>query len=342
MSATAVSFAARYFDGRSSRPHEVVATVEGSALRLLGTELDRSFPLTDARVSERLARAPRLITFGDGSYCEVSDHATLDAVLAATGFQDSLVVRLQQRWRYALGAVIGTVAAVALGYFYGLPWAAHLIADQVPAEVEARIGRDAVAWIDKNFFEPTQLPEAQRAHLTERFAEIAPQDAREYRIEFRKSKIGPNALAFPGGMIVMTDELVALSPGDEALLGVLAHELGHIQQRHLLRRLISSTVTGAVATLLAGDASGIATALPATLADLSYSRDMEREADDYAVERLQAVGLPVTPLADLLERMEAAHAARAKDRGGRVRLDGYLSTHPDTGERVKKLREAGK
>src|SRR5262249_21469623 len=161
-------------------------------------------------------------------------------------------------------------------------------------------------------------------------------DARTYRIEFRRSRIGPNALAFPGGVIVMTDELVALAPSDEAVLGVLAHELGHLEGRHLLRRLITSTVTGAVTTLLTGDAGGIATARPAALADLSSSRDMEREADEYAIERLHEAGLPLAPLADLLEKMEAERAERTKSATkGSVRLEGYLSTHPDTAERVR-------
>jgi Zn-dependent protease with chaperone function len=331
------SFNAKYFDGQSSRPHDVRASVEGASIELRGATIERTFALGEARVSERLAHAPRLITFGDGSYCEVADHEALDAALAATGFRDSLVVQLQSRWRYAVVALVATVGVLVLGYLYVLPWGARIAADQIPPELEAGIGREAVAWMERNMFAPTQLPEDRRAAIVERFAQIAPEDAREYRIEFRRSRIGPNALAFPGGLIVMTDELVALAPSDDAVLGVLAHELGHLQNRHLLRRLITSTVTGAVATLLAGDASGIATALPATLADLSYSRDMEREADDYAIARMRAAGLPVAPLADLLEKMEGARV-RGKSQGEGARLEGYLSTHPDTAERVRKLR----
>jgi Zn-dependent protease with chaperone function len=334
------SFAAKYFDGQSSRPHAVVASVEGERIELRGATIERSFALGEARVSERLQHAPRLITFADASYCEVADHAALDAALAATGFRDSLVVRAQNRWRYAAAALLATIGVIVVAYLYVLPWAARIAAFQVPDDVEASIGREAVQWVDKQLFEPTCLPADRRARIAQAFAQIAPKDAREYRIEFRRSRIGPNALAFPGGTIVVTDELVALAPSDEAVLGVLAHELGHIEHRHLLRRLISSTVVGAVATLLAGDASGIATALPATLADLSYSRDMEREADDYAIERLHEAGLPLAPLADLLEKMEAAHEERTRSRGAGVRLEGYLSTHPDTAERARKLRSA--
>jgi len=66
----------------------------------------------------------------------------------------------------------------------------------------------------------------------------------------------------------------------------------------------------------------------------------EREADDYAIKRLHAAGLPLAPPADLLQKLEAAHAERAKGGGGRsVGMDGYLSTHPATDERIRKLRE---
>lgn len=337
------SFTARYFDGLSSRAHDVTVTVDDAQVRLRGAGVERDFALGEARVSERLQHAPRLVTFADGSYCEVADHAALDGALAATGFRDSWVVRWQNRWLHTVAALVATVVVLALAYFYVLPWGARIAAQQMPPDLEARIGQDAVEWIDRRFFEPTRLPEDRRARLTARFAEIAPKGARNYRVEFRRSRIGPNALALPGGTILMTDELVLLAASDEAVLGVLAHELGHIEHRHLLRRLITSTVTGALATLLAGDASGIATALPATLADLSYSRDMEREADDYAIETLRANGLPVAPLADLFDKMEAAHRERrAKGDGPDLRLEGYLSTHPDTAERVQKLRAAGR
>jgi hypothetical protein len=84
--------------------------------------------------------------------------------------------------------------------------------------------------------------------------------------------MGANAFALPGGTVVVTDQLLELSPDDAALAGVLAHEIGHVEHRHLMRQLISGTVVGVVATLLAGDTSSVMVALPAVLADLSYSR----------------------------------------------------------------------
>ncbi len=331
-------FAASYFDGRQARPHPVQATVAGGRIDLSGEGITRSFLLGDTRVSERLRHAPRLLTFADGSYCEVSDRGALDAALLATGFTDSWVVRWQQRWGYALAALAGTVGVIVFAYLVVLPWGARILADQIPPAIESRIGEDAVAWISQNLFARSELPLPQREHLRARLAEIAPHDGRTYGIEFGASKIGPNAFALPGGAIMVTDDLVDLADNEEQLLAVFAHEVGHIEHRHLLRRLIGGTVTGAAATLLVGDASGVLAAIPATLVDLSYSRDMEREADAYAVELLRANGLSPALLADILEKLEAAHGERGA--AGSSWVNSYLSTHPDTAERARVIRAA--
>ena len=337
-------FAARYFDGRSSRPTPVQVEVEGGHLRLVADGLAREAALRELRVSERLAAAPRLITFADGAYLEADDHAAVDAALAVTGHRESWVVLAQNRWPYAVAALLLSIAVLALGYVKGLPMLAEALAYQVSPQVEAAIGQRAVAVIDRRLFGPSELPVAQRERLAARFAAMVPADARAYRIEFRTSRIGPNAIALPGGIIVMTDELVRLMPDDDAVLGVLAHELGHIERRHFLRRLISSTVTGAVATLIAGDASGVLSALPATLAELSYAREQELEADAYAADLLRANGISPMALAQALEALEAAHRERAGQRETNAASDerwrGYLSTHPDTDERIARLRAA--
>lgn len=345
-------FEARYYDGRSAQGRKASARIDAGRLRFAVDGAVHDVALADVELSERLARAPRLLRLPDGGSLEVIDHAAVDAAFAAAGRRDSLIVRAQNHWPTAVVALIAAITVIAFGYLYGLPLLARAVAPLIPAELEARIGEQALSWIDDRLFGPSELPAAQRERLAASFARIAPADARAYRIEFRASKIGPNAFALPGGTIVITDQLVRSTFHDEAVLGVLAHELGHVQERHFLRRMISSTITGAVATLIAGDASGLLTALPATLADLSFSRDMEREADRYAIALLRAHGVPLRPLADLLEQLEQAHDRERRPKGReaadppdakRKPADAwpdYLSTHPDTRERVRTIRDA--
>lgn len=357
-------FSAQYFDATSSRPQFLDVLAADGELVLQTASGERRYSLRSAKVAERLATAPRIVTFDDGSFIECSDHVAIDRALAAVGRRASWIELAQNHWHYALLATVLSVAAIWIGYAYGLPRVAEFAAYRVPPEVEAAIGRHAVEVIDKRLFGASKLPADRRAALTQRFERMAPPDGRAYRIEFRSSPVmGPNAVALPGGIIVMTDELVKIAPSEEAVLAVLAHELGHVEQRHFLRRLISSTVTGAVATLIAGDASGILTALPATLAELSYARDQELEADQFAVRLMRANGLDPEALAQALEALEAAH--RQRDAGGGDKkiattkdrpVDGgeradradrprgswtdYVSTHPATEERIAAIRAA--
>jgi Zn-dependent protease with chaperone function len=343
------SVTARYYDGAAARPRNVTVTLAAGRLSIFGEVDAREIDLRDACVSERLARAPRLITFADGTYLEVADHPRLDRLLADSGFRDSWVGRWQNHWPAALGALAAAVALLGLAYVYGLPHFARITAPMIPPTVEARIGSSSVQWLDEHLLAPSKLPAAQRDALAAGFARIAPRDGRSYRIEFRASRIGPNALALPDGRLVVTDELIELAGQEEAVMGVLAHELGHIEHRHLLRRLISAGVVGAATTLLSSDVSGVLAALPATLANLSYSRSMSREADRYAIGLLRAHDLPLEPLAKLFEAMEEAHQLRreqkkasGKDESAISRPDWtqYLSTHPDTAERIREIRAA--
>lgn len=332
-------FSARYFDGITSRPHAVSVEAGAASLQIVGEQFTRAYPLAQTEVSEPFGQAPRMIRFADGSFLETTDHSAAASVLQAAGHRDRIVAKVQTRWHYALAACLVTIAAIALGYLYGLPKLAEFAAYQVPPEFEAALGQQAVKIVDRQLFRESKLPEARRAALTEQFARIAPRDERSYRLEFRSSRFGPNAVALPGGVMVMTDELVALAASDDEVIAVLAHELGHIERRHFLRRLISSAIVGAVVTLIASDASGLLTALPATLADLAYSRDMEREADRFAVDLLARNGLPPQALASMLERLDAEYRKRrgAKDEGSREIPD-YLSTHPATDERINAIR----
>jgi len=77
-----MSFGGAYYDGRTARRHPVDLSVEGGVLTVSGAGIRRAEPLRHVRISERLGQAPRLLHFGDGAYCEVRDHAALDAALA--------------------------------------------------------------------------------------------------------------------------------------------------------------------------------------------------------------------------------------------------------------------
>ncbi len=327
--------AATFYDGQRSRPHEVELQIGPGGVALRGQELQREYDWNHTRMSEHLQHSPRLIQFADGTYCEVADQQALETALGAVGYRDSWVARSQQRWSRVIVAMMLLVAVIFAMYRWGLPVASDFAARRIPPAVEDGIGVRAMGVVEQQFA-PSKLPPAQRDRVQHLFDSIAPRDGRKFRLVLRDGgPLGANAFALPGGTVVVTDQLVELAPEDAALEGVLAHEIGHVENRHLMRRIISGTVTGAVVALIAGDVSGLMAALPAALAELSYSRDMEREADAYAVDLLKRRGIPVDAFADLLQQLQSAHHAGEEHGWAR-----YLRTHPDAEARIAAIRAA--
>lgn len=129
------------------------------------------------------------------------------------------------------------------------------------------LGRGALQGLDYAVFEPSRLgPDVQR-RLRATFAELvaAAEPETAVRLEFRSGRaMGPNALALPSGIIVVTDELVALAASDQEILAVLAHELGHIEARHAVRSALQNSITPVLVATVTGDLTSV-TALSATL-----------------------------------------------------------------------------
>lgn len=327
-----------FFDGRTSARHPVLLTVEDGEARVTGDGVTRSAPLAEMRVSERMGQSPRLVSFADGAYCEVRDHEGLDALLAGTGFRPPLVARIQSRWSWAFAAVAVCVGMVALGYLYLLPWAADQVAQRIPRSAMETMSQEALAAMDQHLFGRSALPAERRDRLEKRFALLqAPDDEKApHRIVFRLSPvIGANAFALPNGTIVVTDELAGLTDSDDEILAVLAHELGHVQRRHGMRQLLQGSVVGLAVGWYLGDISSLAAAIPAALLQARYSRDLEREADDFGARFLRFNGLSPSLLASMLEKLESAHG---RDADKASRGSDYLSSHPATAERIRRLR----
>lgn len=322
---------ATYFDGKTSRGHSVKLSVQ-SGMAIIGGDVQRQCPLLELHVSERMRNAGRKVTFPDGAYLEIDDSTAFDKLLDETGHRDSFVVRLQQSGRGALVACAVTVTVLLMGYLYGLPVIAKLAAKLLPPAVERAIGRETLHFLDSRMLAPTGLPVEQRKAIIAHFASLAPlhPDSPRYEIVFRKSRVGPNAFALPSGQIVLTDDIVALMGDGDGLMGILAHELGHLHEHHLTRQIIQTSAVGAVTAALFGDVSSLVAGIPTMMLYMKYSRDAEREADDYAVAMLKVNDISPMTLASAFEKLEQKTG----------RPSPYLSTHPPADERIERIRHA--
>ncbi len=158
---------------------------------------------------------------------------------------------------------------LAWAYFAGVPAAAAWLAPRLPDGLEQRIGTEVLRELDSRMFTPSTLPDERRAAIVQRFAGMASAAAPQtsYRLEFRHldGKRGVNAMALPGGTMIVLDGLVELVRDDDALMGVLAHELGHVAHQHSLRSLLQAMGVGALAGVVWGDFSSVVANVPARL-----------------------------------------------------------------------------
>lgn len=305
--------AADYFNGRSARPRRVWLQMAGDLLEIRGDEILLQVPRRQVQWPERTRHAARVAHLPDGGSLQARDAAAWDAWLRAAGHRDGWVVRLQQSWRGALVAALVLVATLAAGYRWGLPAATGGVLALTPLSVDEALGSAAFESMDKEWLKPSRLPAARQKQLRRAFERAIAQAWGEqvppYQLHFRySSQLGPNAFALPGGTIVMTDQLVRLLDGhDDAILGVLAHELGHVRHRHGMRSVIQVGVMGMVTSLVLGDFSGIVAGAPVVLGQMAYSRDFERQADDDAIAVLQASGRSPAAMVVLFERLAQAH-----------------------------------
>jgi len=151
-----------------------------------------------------------------------------------------------------------------------------------------------------------------------------------------------NAFALPGGFVGVHTGLLNAADNESELASVLAHEIAHVTQRHIARMLgqqrqMQLPVLAAIAAaVLLGRsrpdlASGASAAVQAgaVSAQLSYSREFERDADRVGLQALAAAGYDARAMAAFFEKMQRSQ--RVSDDGT---LPGYLRTHPVTTERI--------
>lgn len=333
---------AAYYDGRSSsrRAVELCFTTEGG-VRIEGEDVDISLHYADLEISSRLGNTPRYIYLPDGARLEVADNDAVDSAVGALGGYEAHRVLhfLESRYATAVLALVLCVGIVLGVIQYGIPWLARSVAFALPPGVESTLASEGLKTLDRTVFDPSRLDASRQAHLRRLFESLPSEEDRNAvnGIEFRASpRIGANAFALPAGVVVMTDELVELAKNDEELLAVMAHEIGHVQHRHILRQLLQNSMTALLVAGLFGDLSsiaGLSATLPTFLVQQKYTREFEREADVFAARMLRERGVSTVHLANILKRLTDARGASQQ---GALE---YLSSHPPTEERIQALTD---
>lgn len=142
----------------------------------------------------------------------------------------------------------------------------------------------------------------------------------------------PNALAVPGGVIVVTTGLLDGVQSENELAFVLGHELGHFRNRDHLRGIGRGVALAIFYAAISGGSGGADIGI--AVADLTlrqFSRDQEAAADRFGLELVQVEYGHVADSWRFFERLRDTEAQPGT-------LTAYLSTHPQTAGRIEDIR----
>ena len=332
-----ITFSATFYDGvRSTGVSVRLEVSDDGVLSIHGLDALQTYALKDVEIEARLGNTVRKITLPGGATCESLDHERLDELLSRTkrGLAGAWLYRVESTWRVAIFSAVLLVVLVIAGTRWGIPVAAKFLAQAIPQELAYDLGRGTLAMLDDTLLHPSVLTQERRVDLSKRFARIA----KNYQVlpltlHFRRG-IGPNAFALPNGAVIVTDELVGLAKDDLEIDSVILHEIGHVDRRHALRMALETSSVAILVSTYLGDVSqlsALSSTLPGIVAQQHYSREHETEADDFAMEQMDRLGIPRRHFARILSALDSALGQQKN------RKTEYLDSHPATMERIRRF-----
>jgi predicted Zn-dependent protease len=327
------------FDGARAAGLPVQVEARGDEVLVANAvEPPRSIARDQISADAPIPGVPRLLRLPGGELIETDAHDAVASLWPPNDTIARVAFAIESRWWAAITGLALTAGSVWLIVAFVLPLAAEPVSRRISPTVEGFMGKQTLAFLDRTVFRPSTLPEEKTDELEEKYAQFVDgEDAQNYRLEFRRAGT-PNALALPGGIIVVTDEMVNATINDAEFLAVVAHEIGHVRGHHAMRLVLQDSGLAVLMTALAGDAVGttvLAAALPAVLLRTRYSRQFESEADDYGFAMLKRHGQSPQAFADLMRRLRLREHA-TEESGSLLQ---YLSTHPATEERIQRAEQ---
>ena len=334
-----------YFPKASSNYQQGVANISDTLVEIShDDQLISSYAISDITLTSGLAGLADELRFDDGSRFIPSD---VNYRWPFKTDKHDLLERLEKSKWAILAAIIFTPLFMWLMLYKVVPAIAVYSVDTLPRSVVEQMGEQSFTLIEKLALDESELPIDQQAKVQQHFNTMLNELSLEpsvYRLSFYKSEsFGANAFAMPHGRIVVTDELAnLLTDKPDALKAVLLHEIGHVVHQHSVRMTAQSAASTIVLAVIFGDLEGIAEVAlgtGATFAQQGFSRDMEREADSYALIQLEHLGYSSNDFADAIQALQSAHTSENEHIEKVNNLLEYLSSHPSAQERIDNARK---
>lgn len=234
---------------------------------------------------------------------------------------------------FIIGCVVATwFCSVSMSFMV------RAIAAAVPMEWEDKFGREEIDKLRKEgrlIDDTNQI--AQLTELAQPLIKVLPENRRDLKF-FILDDDEPNAFALPGEYVVVHSGLLRMTETPEELLGVLAHELAHETQRHLIRHKIAAAGSLAVFGVfvrgkrasgsLLGMGSGV-------LVFQGFSQGYETEADEVGWKYLVAANIDPRGMIEVFKKLKAEEDAL----GFSHMMPQSLASHPALSKRIARLEK---
>lgn len=321
----------RYYNGQSSAPKvvDIVWQNDGLSLRYEDDGVPTEVFWKQAEIEQtELGRAIVTLRYGTSfpqQQLEVTDVDFIKRYKAE--FARGVVHKIKFS---SPAVVIGLIAAVGVGiwlaYLFLLPVVADYSARAFPRDLEISMGKELYASV----LADQDIDTAKTVAINRFFNQlyIAEKDY-PVTITVVRSPI-VNAFALPGGGIVVYDGILKDMTSADQLAALLSHEYSHVQLKHATRNMFRSMAGYIFISIIFSDVNGVASVLVENannLRNLSYSRELESEADNHGLLILKSNHISATGMKELFELLK-------KESKG-MEVNELVSTHPDLDNRIQ-------
>lgn len=340
------SFHGRYNDGEVAKTTDVSVDISAAGIRLTadGRQVD-FWPAAEVHLAVRPDPAePLRLQRGDTAVrLIIADHAALRALTNHCHSLNRQFKTTRRQWRKIATWTTAAIAVVIVLFLVVIPLGSDWLATRIPPKLEARLGRQTAEQLTILFArlerrDPADIVCENPAgitvinRITQQF-EVAAGVTTPIQVTVIDHPL-VNAFALPGGQIMIFRGLIEATDDPNLVIGVLAHEIGHVQHHHPTAITLKTGAGVGLIGLLVGDFGGAAAIAAAgqALLSASYSREAEAEADLAAIEILNTHNIAIDPLADFFGNLSA-------DQG--FEIPEYFSSHPADASRADTFRTQG-
>lgn len=242
--------------------------------------------------------------------------------------------RARQVTKMWIWITMASIVAVLAGLWIVSDVLVRMAVNRIPIEWERTLGESARQQVLMGQRVITEGPAVKAVStMTRRLTDQLPGSPYRFEITVVRNET-VNAMALPGGSVIVYAGLLKHADSPEEVAGVLAHELSHVVLRHGMESMVQSVGLMTVVMVVLGNQQGLIGALERLgmqITTLQFSREKETAADLHGLHLLHQANISPAGMIAFFERL-------AKDEGTPMAL---LSTHPMSAERAARLnREA--